>query len=334
MVGWLRKPQTSPADPPPTEEETPPHASEDQLAATEGQMEEGELAGQPRAEGEEAVGQTSVPSEGLVAEAEVIEQAPEEVEPVEEAAPEGINEADIEAALGMKLPKDSGEAMRKLAAALIETRKERDEEVDNWKRIAAEYDNSRKRSERESRERLDRERQRHMELASERVMLRLLHVLDALDSALKVEVNTTAEQYMRRGLEGVSHLLLEVMENEGVIPVEAVPGTPFDPEVHEAVQRVESPSEATGGFYEVVKAEVQRGYRYRNGRVLQYSKVVVESPSPSEGEDTAESPAEDEVQPVAADVGDGSVASPDDSVSVEAEDGGGPEEGETPVGKD
>lgn len=334
MVGWPRKPQTSPADPPPTEEETLPHASEDQMAAPGGQMEEGEPAGQPHAEGEEAVGQTSVPSEGLVAEAEVIEQAPEEVEPVEEAAPEGINEADIEAALGMKLPKDPGEAMRKLAAALIETRKERDEEVDKWKRIAAEYDNSRKRSERESRERLDRERQRHMELASERVMLRLLHVLDALDSALKVEVNTTAEQYMRRGLEGVSHLLLEVMENEGVIPVEAAPGTPFDPEVHEAVQRVEAPSEATGGFYEVVRAEVQRGYRYRNGRVLQYSKVVVESPSPSEGEDTAESPAEDEVQPDAADVGDGSVAPPDDSVSGVAEDGGGPEEGETPVGKD
>lgn len=334
MASWRRKQPTSPADPPPTEEESPPHASEDQLAATEEQIEETKSAEQPRAEGEAVVEQTSVPSEGLVAEAEVIEQAPEEVEPVEEAATEGINEADIEAALGMKLPKDSGEAMRKLAAALIETRKERDEEVDKWKRIAAEYDNSRKRSERESRERLDRERQRHMELASERVMLRLLHVLDALDSALKVEVNTTAEQYMRRGLEGVSHLLLEVMENEGVIPVEAAPGTPFDPEVHEAVQRVEAPSEATGGFYEVVKAEVQRGYRYRNGRVLQYSKVVVESPSPSEGEDTAESPAEDEVQPVAADVGDGSVASPDDSVSGVAEDGGGPEEGETPVGKD
>lgn len=327
-----RKKKSSPADPPPTGEETPPDISEDQPAMPEGQMEEGELAEPPRTEGEESVEQTPAPPEELATEAEVIEQAPDEVEPVGESAPEGISKAEIEKKLGMKLPKEPVAAALKLAAALIEIRKERDEEVDKWKRIAAEYDNSRKRSERESRELLERERQRHMELASERVMLRMLHILDALDSAIAQAsdvINTQVEQNMYKGMVGVRHLLLEVMESEGLIPVEAAPGTPFDPKVHEAVERVEVSSEATEGSYEVVKAEVQRGYQYQSGRVLQYSKVVVESASPMVGEEDAESLAEE-----AADVGDGAVASPDDSVSVEAEDGGGPEEGETPVDED
>ena len=329
--------QSSPAGPPPTGEEAPSDTSKDQPTATEEHIEEVESAEPPRAEGEEAVEGASVPSEGLTAEVDATEQASEEVEPVAEAVPEGINEADIKAVLGIKLPKDPGEAMRKLAATLIETRKERDEQVDKWKRIAAEYDNSRKRSERESRELLERERQRHMELASERVMLRMLHILDALDSAIAQAsdvINTQAEQNMYKGMEGVRHLLLEVMESEGLFPVEATPGTPFDPKVHEAVERVEVSSEATEGSYEVVKAEVQRGYQYQSGRVLQYSKGVVESASPVAGEGATESLAEDAVQPDAVDVGDGVVVPPDDSVSGVAEDGGGPEEGETPVGKD
>lgn len=324
MAGWRRKPQTSPANPPPTGEEGSPDTSEDQLAVPEGQTEEVESAEPPRAEGEESVEQASAPSEGLAAEVEVIEQAPEEVEPVGESTPEGINEADIEAALGMKLPKDSGEAMRKLSAALIKTRKERDEEVDKWKRIAAEYDNSRKRSERESRERVDRDRHKSKEEASERLMLELVPILDALDSALKVEISTT--ESMRQGMEGVRHLLLEVMKREGLTLVDATPGMPFDSKVHYAL--------AAEGSGDVVKVELRRGYRYRSGKLLRPAEVEVGFASSTKGEDTAESLAENAVQSDAADVGDGAVVPPDDSVSGVAEDGGAPEEGETPVGKD
>lgn len=319
-----RKKQSSPADSPPTGEETPPDTSEDQPVMPEGQTEEGESAEQPRAEGEESVEQTPAPPEGLATEAEVIEQAPDEVEPVGESAPEGINEADIEAALGIKLPKDPGEAMRKLSAALIVTRKERDEQVDKWKRIAAEYDNSRKRSERESRERVDRDRHKSKEEASERLMLELVPILDALDSALKVEISTT--ESMRQGMKGVRHLLLEVMKREGLTLVDATPGMPFDSKVHYAL--------AAEGSGDVVKVELRRGYRYRSGNLLRPAEVEVGFASSTKGEDTAESLAEDAVQLDAADVGDGSVASLDDSVSGDAEDGGGPEEGETPVGKD
>ena len=308
--------QSSPADPLPTGEESPSDASKDQPSAIEEHIEEMESAEQSRAEGEEAVEQASAPSEGLTAEVESTEQASEEVEPVAEATPEGINEADIEAVLRMKLPKDSGKAMRKLAAALIEARKERDEEVDKWKRVAAEYDNSRKR--------LEGERDRAMERASEGVMRELITILDAWDSALAIEISTTTEQKMHEGIEQIRQMVLRVLQKAELTLMEVEPGMPFDPEVHEAVL----------GSGDVVKAELRPGYRYRSGKVLRHSMVEVGVDSSVAEEGDTESLAEDASQSDAADVGDGAVAQPDNPVSVEAEDGDGPEEGETPVDKD
>lgn len=293
--------------PPAAEGETSSDPSEDQIAVTEGQVEEGESVEQPRAEGEGAAEQTSVPPEGITAEAEANEQASKEVESVEESVPEEISKA-----------KAAAEAVRELAEVFIETRNERDEMKDNWVQTTADYKNYRKR--------VDRDRHKFKEEASERLMLELVPILDALDSALKVEISTTAERYMRKGLEGVRHLLLEVMKREGLTLVDATPGMPFDPNVHKAL--------VAEGSGDVVKVELRSGYRYQSGKVLRHAEVEVGLASPAEGKDTAESPAEDAIQPDTADVGDGAVALPDHSVSVEAEDGGGPEEGETPVGKD
>ena len=132
-----------------------------------------------------------------------------------------------------------------------------------------------------------REKQWHMERASERVIQGLIPILDTLDSALKVVVSTTVEQYMRQGLEGVRHLLLEVMEREGLFPVEAVPGTPFDPAVHEAKAAEDEEAEGTSP---VVRAELRRGYRYRSGRVLRPAEVEVGFDSPAEPKGDTGSP--------------------------------------------
>ena len=321
------KQPTPPADPSPTGEESPPGPSEDRTEGAAPEVSEEQAAvesvEQPVAGGEEAV-----------------EQVQEEVESVGESAPEEIGGAGIEETLGMKLPKDPVQASLHLAAALIETRKERDEEVDKWQRIAAEYDNSRKRSEQESRERLVRERQQHIELASERMMEGLLPVLDALDSAIahaSEAISTPSEQNMYKGMEGIRYLLLEVMGREGLIPVEAALGTPFDPAVHDA-KAAEDAGEAAEGASEVIRVELRRGYRYRSGKVLRPAEVEVgfDSPAALEEEGDTEPSGEDEeaAQQDTADVGDGPVASSDDSASGEAVDGGGPEEGETPVDKD
>ena len=293
--------------PPAAEGEAPPDPSEDQTATTEGQVVEAESVEQPRAEGEGTAEQISVPSEGITAEAEANEMASKEVDSVEEPVPKEISKAKAAAA-----------AVHELAEAFIETRNERDEMKGNWVQTTADYKNYRKR--------VDRDRHKSKEEASERLMLELVPILDALDSALKVEISTTAEQQMRQGLEGVRHLLLEVMKREGLTLVEVAPGMPFDPTVHNAL--------AAEGSGDVVKVELRRGYRYQSGKVLRHAEVEVGFASPAEERDIAESLAEDAVQPDAVDVGDGVVVPPDDSVSGVAEDGGGPEEGETPVGKD
>ena len=257
----------------------------------------------------------NLPHESDHSDVEVQSSAGAEV--VSEVAPEEISK--VEATV---------EAVREMAEAFIETRKERDEMKSNWVQTTADYDNYRKR--------VYRDRHKDIEQASERVMQELVRILDALDSALRAEISPTAVQNMRQGLEGVRHLLLEVMERESLIPVEAVPGTPFDPAVHEA-QAVEDAGEVAEDASTVVRVELRRGYRYRSGKVLRPAEVEVgfDSPAAPEGEGDTEPSAEDEeaAQPDTADVEDGPVAV-DDSVSGEAVDGVGMEEGETPVDKD
>lgn len=207
--------------------------------------------------------------------------------------------ADIQQALGMKVPKDPVKAVRKLATALIESRKERDQAVaerdvarDEQLRAVAEFANSRKRLQREKEVRVDQ--------ASERLAGEMLPALDAMDAALAIEVQTPAEQQMREGLEAVRHLLLAALGREGLIPIDAAPGTPFDPAVHEAALMAEGSGEGSGEM--AVHAELRRGYRFRSGKVIRISLVSVgftgseetdaAPAAPVDGERTGEDPKE------------------------------------------
>lgn len=211
-----------------------------------------------------------------------------------EAKGDGIGAADIFEALGMKAPKDPKKAARKFAKALMETRKdlgqalaERDEARDERLRAIAEFANGRKR--------LQREKEEAVNQASERVAGQLLPALDAMDAALSTEFQTPAEQKMWEGLEAVRRLLLEALGREGLIPIEAAPGTAFDLAVHQAAIMAEGSGEGSGEM--VVDAELQRGYRFRSGRVIRNSLVSVafagreaeppETPAGGEGEDAA-----------------------------------------------
>ena len=251
----------------------------------------------------------------------------------------GIGEADIFKALGMKAPKDPKKAARKFAKALMETRKERDQALaerdearDERLRAVAEFANSRKR--------LQREREEVVNHASERVAGQLLPALDAMDAALSIGFQTPAEQKMWEGLQAVRNLLLEALGREGLIPIEAAPGTAFDLAVHEAALMAEGSGEGSGEM--VVDAELQRGYRFRSGRVIRNSLVSVafaprEEPPPAtpaggEGEEPVGSGEEPEAaSPVdgeSAEAGEGEV--PESAVPVEGEGEGaaaGAEEG-------
>ncbi len=133
--------------------------------------------------------------------------------------------------------------------------RERDQYLDSLRRLKAEFDNSRKRQE--------RERARILESASEKLVQELLPVLDNLDRALQSEGD------IRGGVQATRDQLAEVLANEGLLPV-ASDGQPFDPNVHEAVMGQPSEDHEEG----TVLQTFQRGYLL-NGRAIRPAKVVV-----------------------------------------------------------
>ncbi len=151
--------------------------------------------------------------------------------------------------------KTADEELAALSAELEATRRERDEYLDALRRLKAEFENSRKR--------LERERSRILQAASERLVVELLPVLDNLDRALE------AEGDIREGVHATRDQLVDVLGGEGLVPV-ASDGQPFDPNVHEAVMGQPSEDHEEGTILQTF----QRGY-VLNGKPIRVAKVVV-----------------------------------------------------------
>jgi len=116
-------------------------------------------------------------------------------------------------------PADDGASREALQA-------ERDRFYDLLLRKTAEFDNYRRRT--------DRERREWTEGAYADILADLLPVLDDLDRALKVEASGDQADAYRKGVELIHRRLLDLLRRRGVQPVEAV-GQPFDPHRHQAV---------------------------------------------------------------------------------------------------
>jgi molecular chaperone GrpE len=142
-----------------------------------------------------------------------------------------------------------------LSVELEATRRDRDQYLDALRRLKAEFENSRKRQE--------RERIRVLSMASERLVQELLPVLDNLDRALE------AGGDIREGVQATRDQLAEVLGDEGLLPV-ASDGQPFDPNVHEAVMSQVSEEHEEGTIIQTF----QRGYLL-NGKPIRTAKVVV-----------------------------------------------------------
>jgi molecular chaperone GrpE len=170
----------------------------------------------------------------------------EVTEVIEEAAPEPPVEEE---------PAVAEDELAALADELEATRGERDEYLDALRRLKAEFENARKRQE--------RERARILETASENLVLGLLPVLDNLDRALE------AEGDIREGVRATRDQLADVLGREGLIPV-ASDGQHFDPNVHEAVMGQPSNEHEEGTILQTF----ERGYLL-NGKPIRPAKVVV-----------------------------------------------------------
>ena len=156
---------------------------------------------------------------------------------------------------------DTPEAPAETAAAdSSDLQRERDDFKDRWLRKGAEFDNYRKRIERERREQAD---QAVVDLLQD-----LLLVVDDFDRALTVDAGEGGAAY-RKGIEMIHGKLHDLLRKQGVKPIDAL-GADFDPNQHQAVMHEESPEHREG---EVI-GELRKGYTI-NDRLLRPAMVKV-----------------------------------------------------------
>ena len=141
-----------------------------------------------------------------------------------------------------------------------ELQRQRDEYRDLLLRKSAEFDNYRKRT--------DRDRQSLSDAAAASVIEELLPLMDDLERALKAEAGPGADAY-RRGVELIHKQLSEIMRKRGVRAIDAV-GADFDPYYHQAVSYEPAEGRRDG---EVIE-EFRRGYMLGD-RLLRPSMVKV-----------------------------------------------------------
>ena len=152
---------------------------------------------------------------------------------------------------------DGAEAVEGSADAL---RKERDELQDRLLRTAAEFDNYRKRT--------DRERRELSDAVAADLLRDLLSGIDDLDRAIAASAGSP-DPSLRSGIELVQRQLMDVLKRRGVEPFESV-GREFDPAWHEALASTPAGSHKDGEIVE----EIRRGYRI-GSRLLRPALVKV-----------------------------------------------------------
>lgn len=164
-----------------------------------------------------------------------------------------IEDAGDAAAPRTELSDDPQEAAR----LLEEERSSSARLVDDLQRLAAEFENYRKRAARERDEIVDR--------ASQHLVVALLPVLDSFDQAVTHDPQTPGEEHLLAGMKSTHDQLLDVLVAAGLEPVPSEGS--FDPEVHEAVS-------GGGDGPLVVDQVLRRGYLLR-GRVVRPALVSV-----------------------------------------------------------
>lgn len=170
----------------------------------------------------------------------------EQEKPNAEAAPEVAEAA----------PQDT--PLSELTARCEQLEREKTELSDRALRLAAEFDNFRKRSE--------RERCEMAEYGSTEALKALLPVVDDFARAAHAEC---ADAEYARGIALIEQRLNDALKKLGLEPIEAA-GKPFDPNIHYAIDRVEDPAVDV----DTVASEYQRGYTYK-GRLLRAAMVRV-----------------------------------------------------------
>ena len=213
------------------------------------------------------------PEAGIGVDLQAAPSAPEPADHQPAGDEEELVQAEGEVPASDQVPEAevSPQSADQLAAQLAALRVEHDNLNGQYMRLAADFDNFRKR---QSRDNDDLRLQITCGTLSE-----ILPVLDNFERA-RQQLNPQHEeaQNLHRSYQGLYKQLVDVFKQLGVAPMR-VEGEPFDPSLHEAVLREESHEHPE----DVIVAELQRGY-HLNGRVLRHALVKVSmGPGPGEG---------------------------------------------------
>lgn len=179
------------------------------------------------------------------------------------------NEANSSTASSEELPiseqTDSSEALSQLATEVEALKSQLDERTSQYVRIAADFENVRRRT---AREKTDLEQRVKRDTLSE-----LLPVIDSFDRARShINPQTDQEENIHNSYQGVYKQLVDCLKRIGVAPMRSK-GQPFDPNLHEAVMR-----EPTSEFEEgMVVEELVSGYLLGE-QVLRHAMVKVAAP--------------------------------------------------------
>ena len=144
--------------------------------------------------------------------------------------------------------------------AVVAAQKERDAYKEQLLRAVADFDNYRKR--------IERERRELSEYAAADVLLDVLPIIDNFERALQAPATGDTEAF-KRGIELIHKQMLDLLRKRGVTLIEAL-GADFDPNVHQAVIHEPSDEHREGEVME----ELQRGYKLGD-RLLRPSMVKV-----------------------------------------------------------
>ena len=133
--------------------------------------------------------------------------------------------------------------------------------TDQLKRTMAEFDNFRKRTE--------KEKSAMFEMGAKDILEKILPVVVNFERGLAALPEEAMDGSFAKGMEMIYKQLIKMLEDVGVTPIEAV-GKEFDPNFHNAVMHVDDENLGEN----VVASELQKGYMYRNS-VLRHSMVQV-----------------------------------------------------------
>ncbi len=159
-------------------------------------------------------------------------------------------------------------------------KRETEQAKEQYLRTLAEFDNTKKR--------LNREKEEFVRYASETLIRELLPIIDALDQALVAVDKQADPDAIAKGVHLIHRQLLGLLAKEGITRIPTV-GQPFDPHLHEAVAHAETADGTDGAVVE----EVQVGYTM-HGKVIRPAMVKVAKHPTDKAAQTREQPDDQE----------------------------------------